>query len=195
LQVSLIISFLAVLSSALLLYIYLRNRKRCIKVKNDTDHAINAVSQEITKMRLINDILRIPTANMSQTLDSVSIEAARLRKVSKESSDILNNFIIDIRNNTKNDISEIARSEKFASQFPEVASLNELSPYEKIILVLANYGYSNKEIADILANNHSSIRTLKSKLKEKILISGDLSFDPTTTFPFLNKDLNKSSDV
>lgn len=195
LQVSLIISFLAVLSSALLLYIYLRNRKRCIKVKNNTDHAINAVSQEITKMRLINDILRIPTANMSQTLDNVSIEAARLRKVSKESSDILNNFIIDIRNNTKNDISEIARSEKFASQFPEVASLNELSPYEKIILVLANYGYSNKEIADILANNHSSIRTLKSKLKEKILISGDLSFDPTTTFPFLNKDLNKSSDV
>lgn len=146
-------------------------------------------------MRLINEILGVPSANMSQLLDNIGVEAARLRKVSKESSDILINLLGEIRNNTKNDISEIAKTEKFAAQFPDVASLTELSPYDKIILVLANYGYSNKEIADILANNHSSIRTLKSKLKEKILISGDLSFDPTTTFPFLNKDLNKSSDV
>jgi len=181
--------------STLLLGSFYHSRKKYHKIKIDTDNALHVVNNEIIKTRFINDILKVSSAAMSQILDNVGLEAARLRKVSKESCDSLNDSLNNIRNSTKSDISDITKDQRFTMHFPEVSSLSELSPYEKIILILTNYGYSNKDIADMLSNNQSSIRTMKSKIKDKVINSKDLTFDPYMVFPFLNKEQTKNSEL
>ena len=145
------------------------------------------------KIWLLNEILKVTAGLMPQFIEDIGLEATRSKKISRDVYDSLNYSVDNLRTICKNKLSEIAKSEKFLSNYPELAYLTELSTYEKIILVLINYGFSSGEIAEMLTVTPGSIRSIKAKIKEKILSAKDLPYNPIVTFLIFNKDQNHNS--
>jgi DNA-binding NarL/FixJ family response regulator len=141
-----------------------------------------SIDTDIKRAWLINEVQKVSTGLLPILLEEVSKEATRSRKVSKEVFDNLNNSVENIRNQSRNRITTIAKNETFGILNPNLDYLTELSDFEKIILVLIDFNYSVQEIAELLNTSPSSIRSIKTKIKEKILASDDLPFDPIATF-------------
>ena len=180
------------ISTIVLLIVFLHRKNKCKIINAETDKNIRLLKEENNKQWIINEILKISSGSTLQMLDNVGIEAARLRKTSKESYESLNEILNKTRATTKNDITNIIKDEYITTLFPELSSLPDLSPYEKIILILVNQGCSNKDISDILASNQSSVRTIKSKIKDKINNASGLQYDPLIAFPYLYKEPNQN---
>lgn len=184
-----IIGFL--LMVVLTIYSLITKAKIRQKLKGSKDECrkkIAAISEEKSLIWFINEILKATTGLMPEFIDSVGMDAARSRKVSKEIYDSLSTSVNNVRTKAKVGITEIAREEGFVSAFPEIAHLSDLSYYEKVILVLINNDFSTREIAEMLVTNQPSIRTIKSKIKDKLLAEKGLPYDVFKVFPFLNKD-------
>jgi len=175
----------------LIIYSFFTKAKIQQKLKNSKDECrkkIAAISEEKSLIWFINEILKATTGLMPEFIDSVSMDASRSRKVSKEIHDNLSDSVNNVRTKAKIGITDIAREDGFVSAFPEIAHLSDLSQYEKVILVLINNDFSTREIAEMLVTNQSSIRTIKSRIKEKLLAETGLPYDVLKVFPFLNKD-------
>jgi len=188
-------SILLIFSQIVMLVIYRRKKEESIKNRIAASKRLLSIQVENNNTWVINQILKTSANAMPHLIDNINIEASRLRKSSKESSESLIDYLNNLRLNIKSDLAEIARDEMFSQYFPEVASLSILSPYEKIILILADFGYSNKVIAEMLATNQPSIRTIKSKIREKINSVKDLQFDPDERFSIFFKDSIQNQGV
>jgi len=190
-QILYFVSIGFLLMVVLTMYSFYTKAKIRQKLKGSKDECrkkIAAMSEEKSLTWFINEILKATTGLMPEFIDSVGMDAARSRKVSKEIYDSLSSSVNNIRTKAKIGITDIAREEGFIAAFPEIAHLSDLSHYEKVILVLIKNDFSTREIAEMLVTNQPSIRTIKSKIKEKLLAEKGLPYDVFKLFPFLNKD-------
>jgi len=143
---------------------------------------LSSIDAELKRVWLICEVQKVSTGLLPLFLEEIGKEAARSRKVSKEMFDNLNHSIDNVRTQSRNKITTIAKKETFGSLNPRLELFTELSDFEKIILVLIDYNYSVQEIAELLNTTPPSIRSIKTKIKEKILATEGLPFDPSTTF-------------
>jgi len=119
------------------------------------------------KMWVITEVLKTTAGAFPILIKDVLNEAGRCRKESKETYENLNNHVDNIKSTLRDIIPEIAKSKVFTSTFPDIASKDELSPYEKIIHALYMMGYDAKSIANIFSVSPSTIRSVKARVKEK----------------------------
>jgi len=148
----------------------------------EAEKKVSSFDAELKRVWLIKKKKKVSTGLLPLFLEEVGKEAVRSRKVSKEMFDNLNHSIDNVRNLSRNKITTIAKHETFISLYPKLELFTELSDFEKIILILIDYNYSVQEIAELLNTTPPSIRSIKTKIKEKILATEGLPFDPSTTF-------------
>lgn len=168
--------------SILVILIYrLRIKKHKIRIANAETQKCSAET-ELKRAWFLNELLKASAVLLPQFIEDVNKEAAKSRKISKDLFDNLNNSIDNIKTLSRNKITAITKNEAFRSLNPNIEYLTDLSDFEKIILLLIDYNYSVPEISELLNTSQSSIRSIKTKIKEKILATKDLPFDPSTTF-------------
>jgi len=168
--------------SILVILIYrLRIKKHKIRIANAETQKCSAET-ELKRAWFLNELLKASVVLLPQFIEDVNKEAAKSRKISKDLFDNLNNSIDNIKTLSRNKITAITKNEAFRSLNPNIEYLTDLSDFEKIILLLIDYNYSVPEISELLNTSQSSIRSIKTKIKEKILATKDLPFDPSTTF-------------
>lgn len=168
--------------SILVILIYrLRIKKHKIRIANAETQKCSAET-ELKRAWFLNELLKASAVLLPQFIEGVNKEAAKSRKISKDLFDNLNSSIDNIKTLSRNKITAITKNEAFRSLNPNIEYLTDLSDFEKIILLLIDYNYSVPEISELLNTSQSSIRSIKTKIKEKILATKDLPFDPSTTF-------------
>lgn len=168
--------------SILVILIYrLRIKKHKIRIANAETQKCSAET-ELKRAWFLNELLKASVVLLPQFIEDVNKEAAKSRKISKDLFDNLNNSIDNIKTLSRNKITAITKNKAFRSLNTNIEYLTDLSDFEKIILLLIDYNYSVPEISELLNTSQSSIRSIKTKIKEKILATKDLPFDPSTTF-------------
>lgn|GEM_PF-2804641 len=123
--------------------------------------------EAVKRLWLTNEVLKTSAGKYPDLIKDVQKEAAKCRKESKETYDNLNLLLDDARQESREMISEIVKNKTFENNFPEIFNKTELSHYEKIIYALFNLGYDAKEIAYFFSVSPSTIRAVKTRLKDK----------------------------
>ncbi len=167
-----------------------RAYKQCMKDKDKQSAAIEA---ELKRSRFINLIHETSVGALPKLVDDVNKHANRSRKFSSELSDDLNDSINSIRSFSKNNLSAIAQNDSFLAANPNVKYLTSLSDLEIVILILVDLKFGTKEISDLLNNTQASVRAIKTRIKEKILATEGLPFNPQNTFLIFSKEQNHRS--
>ncbi|OFY39418.1 MAG: hypothetical protein A2X18_04810 [Bacteroidetes bacterium GWF2_40_14] len=178
---------LLVLSAIVVIRFGRRAYRQCMEDKDKQSAAIEA---ELKRSRFINLIHETSVGVLPKLVDDVNKHANRSRKFSSELSDDLNDSINNIRTFSKNNLSAIAQSETFLAANPNVKYLTSLSDLEIIILILVDLKFSTKEISDLLNNTQASVRAIKTRIKDKILTTEGLPFNPQNTFLIFSKEQN-----
>ena len=162
-----------------------------LKEQINCQNNIAILDDELKKTKFINLLHETLVGALPKLIDDVNKQANRSRKFSSELSDDLNDSINSVRSHTKSNLSVITHSKAFLIANPNVKHLFSLSDMEIIILVLFDLKFSSKEIADLLNTTQSSVRAIKARIKEKILSTEGLPFDPESTFLIFSKDQNQ----
>ncbi len=151
------------------------------------------LENELKRTNLINKLRETSGEALPKLVVDVNKHANRSRKFSNELSDDLNETLTTLRSLSKDKLSEIARSESFISANPNIKYLSTLSDMEIVVLILFDLKFSPKEISELLNNTQSSVRAIKARIKEKILTTKNLPFEPENTFLIFNKEPNHRS--
>jgi len=178
---------LIVLSAIVVIRFNRRSYRQCME---DKDKQRSAIEAELKRSRFINLIHETSVGALPKLVDDVNRHANRSRKFSSELSDDLNDSINNIRSFSKNNLSAIAQNESFLAANPNVKYLTSLSDLEIVILILVDLKFSTKEISDLLNNTTASVRAIKTRIKEKILATEGLPFNPQSTFLIFSKEQN-----
>jgi len=187
-------SSLFVLLLATSMIIIPRSRKRSREKQSQSETALADVSALNIKLRLTNEILRVSENLTTSFAQEAGKEAARCRTSNPAVYKSITGMIDNLRTNTKDQLSDIVKSEVFINLFPDINSINsELSPFEKLILALYDAGCDTKEIASLLGNTPAGIRAFKYRIKDKLLLISDLPFDPCVRFAFLSKESDSNA--
>ena len=169
-QRALVLNILFILAALLVLIslsYFFNARKNNLIIARLTKELDN-LDHNYKKSWLISEIYKTSSFILPQFINNVCQEAARSRKVSKETFESLNNHI-DIANTaTRASVADITNSEKFIQVFGSTYNIDSLTDFEKLVYALNEEGYSNLEIANFLNSSQSSIRTIKSKILRKM---------------------------
>ncbi len=177
---------LAILLSGAILYSQGRSLYHKLKNKN-LEEKISSLEAELNRVKSINLVHEASAGALPKLVEEAYNHASKTRRYSKELSDDLKNAIDNIKTLSKNNVSNIANNEEFLSVCPNVRYITNLSDLETVILVLVELNFNNKDIAELLNNSQASIRAIKTKIKEKILSSKGLPFNPEIAFSIFEK--------
>lgn len=172
---------LALLLVIILLVSYISINKHKKRVEASANMQTTA-EDELRRSWLVNELLKSSAGLFPQFMEDVNREAARSRKISKEVFDNLNDTVDNIKTLSRQRLSAITKSENFKALNSNIEYLVTLSDFEKIELLLIECDFSSQEIAELLSTTQASVRSVKTRIKEKIMAMEGLPFDPQTTF-------------
>jgi DNA-binding CsgD family transcriptional regulator len=172
---------LALLLVIILLVSYISISKHKKRVEASANMQTTA-EDELRRSWLVNELLKSSAGLFPQFMEDVNREAARSRKISKEVFDNLNDTVDNIKALSRQRLSAITKSENFKALNSNIEYLVTLSDFEKIELLLIECDFSSQEIAELLSTTQASVRSVKTRIKEKIMAMEGLPFDPQTTF-------------
>lgn len=172
---------LTLLLVIILLVSYISISKHKKRVVASASMQSNA-EDELRRSWLVNELLKSSAGLFPQFMEDVNREAARSRKISKEVFDNLNETVDNIKTLSRQRIASITKSENFRALNSNIEYLTTLSDFEKIELMLIECEFSSQEIAELLSTTQASVRSVKTRIKEKIMAMEGLPFDPQTTF-------------
>ncbi len=182
--------FLLLICSSIIIF---RLRKKYWSTFLEHENALSQISTlkgQLTRTNFINQIHETTIEALPRLVDDINKHANRSRKFSSELSDDINDSLNNIRSLSKDNLSVLAHSENFISANPNVKYLTTLSDMEIVVLILYDLKFSSKEISELLSNSQSSVRSMKTRIKGKILAIEGLPFDPINTFSIFSKDHN-----
>jgi len=182
--------FLLLICSSIIIF---RLRKKYWSTLLEHENALSQISTlkgQLIRTNFINQIHETTIEALPRLVDDINKHANRSRKFSSELSDDMNDSLNNIRSLSKDNLSVLAHSENFISANPNVKYLTTLSDMEIVVLILYDLKFSSKEISELLSNSQSSVRSMKTRIKGKILAMEGLPYDPINTFSIFSKDHN-----
>ncbi len=180
--------FSTLLLLALVAFMIINARKKRAIDKEEslkTKEKLNTIESMLEKEWLGNRIKDVYSELMPKMLGDVARETERQRVTNPTFASELDDSLKEVREKTRNRLTEITSEESFNETYPFMRELPFLSGTEKIILVMLRQEYSTEEIAYLLCTSASSIRGAKGNIRKKILSAKDLPFDPSALFKFL----------
>jgi len=182
--------FILVLSCSLATLFLRKKIKTAQFAREDYKKKIEILEDELKRSNFISQLRETSVGALPKLVDDINKHANRSRKFSSELSDDMNDTLNNIRSLSKDNLSVLAHSDNFVSTNPNVKYLTTLSDMEIIVLILFDLKFSSKEISELLSNSQSSVRSMKARIKGKILAIEGLPYDPKITFSIFSKDHN-----
>jgi tetratricopeptide (TPR) repeat protein len=177
-----------------LTFIFLVKKNKTIQLeREDCMEKSKVLESKLKRTNLINKLRETSGEALPKLVVDLNKHANRSRKFSNELSDDLNETLTTLRSLSKDKLSEVANSDSFISANPNIKYLPTLSDMEIVVLILFDLKFSPKEISELLNNTQSSVRAIKARIKEKILSTKNLPFDPESTFLIFRKEPNHRS--
>jgi tetratricopeptide (TPR) repeat protein len=162
-----ILVILSLLFILTLVYSVTSIKKRNEQISN-LDSSLDDAIRENDSQWLISEMFKITSHTYPKLVEGVYREAARSRKISKETFESLNKIIDDANSTNRSSLSSITAKERFNKILSGFNGSDNLTEFEKLVFVLGEEGFNNSQIADFLHSSQSSIRTTRGKILKKI---------------------------
>lgn len=148
---------------------------------------IENLKYDQNRLNLIKILQENSVKSLPKLIEDVTKIANKCRKLSGILADELIDSLNSIRAISKSNISELAQNESFLSVNQNLKFLTSLSDLEIVILILVELKFNTKEISELLNNSEASVRAIKTKIKDKILSTKGLPFNPESSFLIFSK--------
>lgn len=142
-------------------------KKRNEQISN-LNSSLDSTIKENNSQWLLTEMFKITSHTYPILVEGVYREAARSRKISKETFESLNKIIDDANSSNRSSLSSITTKERFIEILERFNGSDNLTDFEKLVFVLGEEGFNNSQIADFLHSSQSSIRTIRGKILKKI---------------------------
>ena len=147
-----IVLFLVVAAAILIGYKIVGKHKRQL----DQEH--------LQKKLLSKQVENLPY--LSESINKISNKSIR---ISSSLYEELQSLLNDVKSGSKNSLNEIVNDANLLARYPYIK--------EKLVLLLTEEGYPAKQIALYLGTSDSSVRAMKTRIRNKLSQSGSDSFD------------------
>ena len=138
-------------------YYVRRNHKRKLKAEKFANRLL--VKQAVNLPVLANEVNKISGKNI---------------KLSETMYDELQAAINKAKAGSRSGIVEIVNDEEFIGMYPFLKGLDFLSPQEKLVLILTEEGHPIQETALYAGTTESTVRAIKSRIRNKIAQDGNI---------------------
>lgn len=142
---------LVVLTAAIIVFKVIKNHKR-----------------QLAHEQLTKKLLSKQAHNLPYISDSINKISNKTIKVSASLYDELQAVLNNVKNDSKNSFIEIVNDSDFVSRHPYIKEMSFLTPSEKLVLILTEEGYPVKEIALYIGSSDTSIRAMKTRIRNKL---------------------------
>ncbi len=123
--------------------------------------------EHLTKKLLSSQAVNMPY--MSDSINKISNKSIKLStSLYEEHQNLLNN----VKAKNKNSFVEIVNDTDFMARYPYIKEMDFLTPAEKLVLIFTEEEYPVKEIALYIGSSDTSVRAMKTRIRNKLAQSG-----------------------
>ena len=126
-------------------------------------------SRRLNAEKFANRLLLKHAENLPLLANEVNKISGKNIKLSEQMYDELQGAISKAKAGSRSGIVEIVNDAEFIKMYPFLKEMEFLSPQERMVLILAEEGHSTPEIALYTGGTDSSVRAMKSRIRNKIL--------------------------
>ena len=131
-------------------------------------------SHKLNAEKFANRLLSRQAENLPLLANEVNKISGKTVKLSGALYDELQDAINRAKAGSKSGIVEVVNDAEFQKMYPFIKGMDFLTPQEKLVLILAEEGYSNAEAALYTGATEASIRSVKSRIRGKLMQSGSI---------------------
>ena len=135
-------------------------------------HKRQLEQEHLQKKLLSKQVENLPY--LSESINKISNKSIR---ISSSLYEELQGLLNDVKSGSKNSLNEIVNDANLLARYPYIKEMGFLTPSEKLVLLLTEEGYPAKQIALYLGTSDSSVRAMKTRIRNKLSQSGSDSFD------------------
>ena len=125
-------------------------------------------NKKMNAEKFANRLLSRQAENLPAFANEVNKISGKSIKISGTLYDELQDAITRVRNSSKSGIVEVVNDSEFIRTYPFIKGLDFLSPQEKLVLILTEEGHPVQEIALYTGGSDSSVRAMKSRIRNKM---------------------------
>ena len=126
-------------------------------------------SRRLNAEKFANRLLLKHAENLPLLANEVNKISGKNIKLSEQMYDELQGAISKAKAGSRSGIVEIVNDAEFIKMYPFLKGMEFLSPQERMVLILTEEGHSTPEIALYTGGTDSSVRAMKSRIRNKIL--------------------------
>lgn len=138
------------------------------KQYSDKTNAFTMLVNESNKWWLLSTLFQENSKVISDFIEKAHKEIGKARKISPEIYESLNSILDEAVGETRAALPKIVAHEHFAKSYEDIAEIEGITDFERMVLVLEKEGFSMPEIAYFLNSSNTSIRTIRGKVVRKI---------------------------
>lgn len=125
-------------------------------------------SRRLNAEKFANRLLIKHAENLPLLANEVNKISGKNIKLSEKMYDELQGAISKAKAGSRSGIVEVVNDSEFIRTYPFIKGLDFLSPQEKLVLILTEEGHPVQEIALYTGGSDSSVRAMKSRIRNKI---------------------------
>lgn len=125
-------------------------------------------SRRLNAEKFANRLLIKHAENLPLLANEVNKISGKNIKLSETMYDELQGAITKAKAGSRSGIVEVVNDSEFIRTYPFIKGLDFLSPQEKLVLILTEEGHPVQEIALYTGGSDSSVRAMKSRIRNKI---------------------------
>ena len=131
-------------------------------------------SRRLNAEKFANRLLSRQAENLPLFANEVNTISGKTVKLSGALYDELQDAISKAKAGSKSGIAEVVNDAEFQRMYPFIKGLDFLTPQEKLVLILTEEEYSNAVVALYTGASESSVRSVKSRIRGKLMQSGSI---------------------
>lgn len=125
-------------------------------------------NRQLNAEKFSNRLLIKYAENLPLLANEVNKISGKNIKLSETMYDELQGAITKAKAGSRSGIVEVVNDSEFIRTYPFIKGLDFLSPQEKLVLILTEEGHPVQEIALYTGGSDSSVRAMKSRIRNKI---------------------------
>ncbi len=125
-------------------------------------------SRRLMAEKFANRLLIKHAENLPVLANEVNKISGKNIKLSEKMYDELQGAISKAKAGSRSGIVEVVNDSEFIRTYPFIKGLDFLSPQEKLVLILTEEGHPVQEIALYTGGSDSSVRAMKSRIRNKM---------------------------
>lgn len=131
-------------------------------------------TRRLNAEKFANRLLSRQAENLPVLANEVNKISGKSIKLSGALYDELQDAINKVKNSSRSGIVEVVNDAEFIKMYTYIKDLDFLTPQEKLVLILTEEEYSLADVALYTGSSEASIRSVKSRIRGKLMQSGSI---------------------